>query len=67
MTNGNEDFKSVKFSKNIHVNENLELVGCMSANDAGKSPVFSRTFTNSNISVRTVNSLMARGNKYKIL
>ena len=67
ITNGSEDFKSVKFSKNIHVNENLELVGCTSANDIGKGPVISRTFTNSNLSVRTVNALMARGNKYKIL
>ena len=67
MSNASEVFKSVKCIKNTQVDENLKLVRCMSTNDTGKGPVISRTFTNSNLSVKTVNALMARGNKHKTL
>ena len=62
-----ENTQNVKSSINTHVDNMVKLVESVSKSDAVKGPVISRTFINSNLSSRTVNALMARGNKFRIL
>ena len=59
--------QSVKSSFKTHVDDTVKLAENVSKSDTVKGPVISKTFTNSNLSIRTVNALMARGNKYRML
>ena len=65
--NGCKTVVASNCSESVHVNDCGNVTEVASENDASRNPVCSRVFTNSNLSTRVVNALMARGNKYKTL
>ena len=65
--NGCKTVVTSNCSESVHVNDCANVTEVASENDASRNPVCTRVFTNSNLSTRVVNALMARGNKYKTL
>ena len=65
--NGCKTLVTSNCSESVHVNDCGNVTEVASENDASRNPVCSRVFTNSSLSTRVVNALMARGNKYKTL
>ena len=67
MLDNFENAQLVRRNSNTCVYNVLKTVESASKNDAVQGPVISRMFTNSSFSSKTVNALMASGNKFRTL